>query len=301
VPQAPSAPAVQAPTQQRPPQIVHTPPDDEPQQPQPEIDPNLFSYPEPTENGHTNGQSYPYPEHHHYSEYQSLEQIASEVLDMNGGATGQHVERPEEDFIERQLNQIAFERYSAHHSGPSHQSNGTAAHTNGTNGKPDGSVDSAVSLPRNGALQQNGTSHDPERSVDDRLREALSADSFGGFHEMARPSVETNGYSNGHSETAHRPATASSQTSASALPLFQPPPPLSISPELKKQIPVLRGSTSPSAQKRRRESLDVAAASKRAKINGLAEAAGSALAFEDEELARTLQQEERGLRQRSKS
>ncbi|TKA83684.1 hypothetical protein B0A55_00311 [Friedmanniomyces simplex] len=299
-----NAPSVQPASRQQPPQIVHHPPEDEQQ---PEIDPSLFSYPEPTDDGAYTHHSYPYPEseqqNSYASEYPSLEQIASEVLDMNGQAD-------DGDFIDRQLNALSYERLHGQQSSSPHRRNGAVSRTNGVTAKATDSVDSGVSFIH---FEPNGATHDLERSVDDRLREALTANDPVTYHGLPTvQTTETNGFANGiaHSVTA-RPesangftASSTTKSDATALPLYQPPAPLSQSPEQTKRQPLMNGITEPSSQKRKRTSLSSPAASaKKARVDHdvSADRASRELSppeTEDERMARLLQQEELGLRRR---
>ncbi|KAK3669389.1 JmjC domain-containing histone demethylation protein 1 [Recurvomyces mirabilis] len=205
------APAKTSPARQRstqtPPQIVHHPPDDEPAAP--ELDPNLFSaYPDPGDQNQYANHNYPYPiaseqQSNGAYEYPSLEQIASEVLDMNGQA--------DEDYIDRQLNALPFQRLQGPRGTDYYRGNGGAYVPNGVGPKPDESVDSAISMPSSEILQQNGmpTMDNRERSVDERLMEAFatSGRSFGNQAPKlnAIPTIEVNGMADGEHHQASTP------------------------------------------------------------------------------------------------
>ena len=280
-PAPPKAPAVRPPSRQfqAPPQItVEHSPDVE----QPDIDPSLFSYPEPAHHGHFPEPSNPYytPQDAHGQpyDYPSLEQIASEVLDMNG-MNG----RADEDWIDRQLNALPYERTNGQR--PESRRGPIPVMTNGAS-KSDGSVDSAVSLP-----YANGSPQDSHRSVDDRLREALAGDSgMVGVH----PSIEIRPPTAPNGAHATGDGTAASPEATYTLPLYQPPAPLSQSPELVKRQPRVHDSP------KRKSEEPGDAATKKAKLAQQALVrALSPHETDDERLARLLQQEERGLRQRS--
>ncbi|KAK0305274.1 JmjC domain-containing histone demethylation protein 1 [Friedmanniomyces endolithicus] len=256
-------------SRQKPPRIVHHAPDDEQQ---PEIDPNLFSYPEPTDEGAYTHHSYPYPEpeqqNSYVSEYPSLEQIASEVLDMNGQAD-------EGDFIDRQLNALSYERLHGQHSSSPQDRHGAMSRTHGPTAKASDSVDSGVSFPH---FDISGAAQDPERSLDDRLREALTADGTVTYEGL--PALQTTTWSNGFGNGAPHSAVAGSESAegfmppanddATALPLYQPPASLSESPEQVKRQPMTNGITKSSPHKRKRASFSTETMdSKRAKVDSV--------------------------------
>ena len=128
---------------------------------------------------------------------------------------------------------------------------------------------------------------------------------------VAQPSVEpaqTNGV---HADA--RPQSSASKSGAQDLPLYQPPAPVSQSPELSKRQPALTNAFShgsPSAaqsngvKRKRDSSASITASAKKAKMSfaGGPEQVIAEEADVDEkslELARSLQQEDRGLRRRS--
>ncbi|KAK5131569.1 hypothetical protein LTR08_000824 [Meristemomyces frigidus] len=335
-PRAPAPPPPPRAVNRQPPPTINEPPPD-PQQ-QPEIDPSLFSvYPDPADHGPYSHNSYPYPtteqpQTNGYEAFPSLEQIANEVLDMNG--------RGHEDYIDAQLNALPRQPshnphdnvhiYQPHH--PSQMHDGSS--------QPNESVDSAISF-ANGEPFEPGrqAAQTTDRSVDDRLRDALTADTgVGIFHGL--PPAEHVFHANGapsHAElypttiayaeqlpgatasAEQQPplpqpqqgvhAEAAKSVDVSGLPLYRPPaPPLSQSPEQTKRQPValVHESVAPvadmGASKRKREEPAAAAATspgltKKAKVEGASEL-GMCAETDDERFARLMQQEEYGLRRR---
>ncbi|KAK5738597.1 JmjC domain-containing histone demethylation protein 1 [Elasticomyces elasticus] len=274
----------QQPDRAQPPQIVHHPPEDEQEQQHqhPEIDPSLFTYNDTVDDGAYTHHNYPYPEPEqprpYTSEgYPSLEQIASEVLDMNGHAD-------EGDYIDRQLNAISYERLKAQQRANAQLANGQS---DGGLVQASNSEDSAVSFSH---LQTNDISHDLERSVDDRLREALAVNDGSIYQTLAPRQVAVAEMTNGLANGAHHPS--------SPLPLYQPPAPLSQSPEQTKRQPV--ATAEPSSQKRKRQSFSTEPHSKKAKTDALAaHRESSPQETDDQRMARLIQQEGLGLRRRS--
>ncbi|KAK5124570.1 hypothetical protein LTR85_001787 [Meristemomyces frigidus] len=304
VSRGPSHPPSMQPTSRPPPPVINEPPPD-PQQ-QPEIDPSLFSvYPEPTEQGSHSNNSYPYPMNEQpYTnayEYPSLEQIANEVLDMNG--------RGHEDYIDAQLNALPYQQpHNPHVNVHVYESHDTAPLPDGSS-KPDESVDSAISLPSTERLDQSTlAAHDRDRSVDERLMDAFAADSGAGvYHDLSfvQSSVETNGAKHAESvgpAPAIQPTTGP-KNDASGLPLYRPPAPVSQSPEQTKRQPVAFLNGAADSQKRKRDSISATSDFKKARIDdagGRASREPSVQETDDERFARMMQQEELGLRQRSK-
>lgn len=249
---------------------------DEHQQ-QPQIDPNLFSmYPAPEENEGPYSDYRPYPTSEQPRTYNappasynlpSLEQIANEVLvDMNG---------------------------NEYHDQGAQQVFDTAPMSNG-HVKPDESVDSAVSLPASESKSP------PE--------EAAAV-----HHELPQPSIETRVAQALGGSTATPVATSTSPVAKSVvdgLPLYQPPAPLSHSPETsRRQSAMPNGvhyskATSPVEGKRKRDSTSVtpARAMKKVRMDGADEHSVMPPGedMESIELARSLQQQDLGLRRRSK-
>lgn len=178
----------------------------------------------------------------------------------------------------------------------------TALMTNGDPPKPDGSVDSAVSLPPAEASEQNG--------VPNGLSNGHSAPDAKEAPTAPQPSIEP---SDAKPPPEARPQSSASKSGAEGLPLYQPPAPVSQSPEVsKKQPSLVNGHASPPAAvetngtKRKRDSTSVTPGSKKFKMDlaaagavGAEQAVGEAEDRESLELARSLQQQERGLRRRS--
>lgn len=269
---------------------------------QPAIDPNLFAMyadheqhqdKETYENGH-----YDYQHHdnqHNYlpHSYQlpSLEQIANEVLvDMNGNE---------------------YEGLPL---------------PNG-HGKVEESTDSAVSLPTTEVLEQRTVGPPYEPDIETRLAQAFSVS---GLPLTTHPSIETNGAQQAPPDEP--PSPERPKSGVSHLPLYQPPAPLSQSPEATKRQPFLPNgvnarsqgqsaspaeAASPSKRKRESESGTPSAikGAKKARVDAAVReasqeivvssaASGGVTQTKDEkeslELAKMLQQEDLGLRRRSK-
>lgn len=298
-PQAPNQPREQQPEQEE----------------QPPIDPSLISmYPEPQDNGPYGDGHYSYPTNAQAQNYNllpqsynmpSLEQIANEVLvDMNGNEyhdqNAQHPNPREHGHV--------FESPDA------------APLPNG-HSKPDESVDSAVSLPTTEVLEQktSETTHPKaqeqpktEADIESRLVHALSNSGL----PPAHPSIETNGVQVSNEPTSpDRP-----KSGASNLPLYQPPAPLSQSPDSIKRQPVMPNginqgkSSSPveaTPAKHKRDSNSATSgtstkSAKKLKVDGVERQSSREPSGQTEEekqsmeLAKMLQQEELGLRRRSK-
>lgn len=293
---APQTP-VRPPNRQAPP-TINEPPQD-PQQ-QPEIDPSLFSvYPEPSEQGPYANSSYPYPTTEQAQpnpyEFPSLEQIANEVLDMNG--------RGHEDFIDAQLNALHHQPHNPHEMVHVYEAHDTAPLPDGLS-KPDESVDSAISLPGTEALNQQ------ERPVDDRLRDAMAADAAASHHGTDRVqqavgnSHTTNGIPMSRSLETQQKPPSDWKPDVSSLPLYRPPAPLSQSPEQSKRQPAaLINGVMDGTHKRKRDSIPATPGSKKARGGDYEDRMSrepSVRETEDERIAKLLQQEELGLRRRSK-
>lgn len=263
---------------------------------QPPIDPNLFSM-YPDGNSYSDG-NYPYPSNEQSYGMPSLEQIANEVLvDMNGN------EYHDPNGVAQQA---------------SHDSTSLP---NGVNG-PEKSVDSAISIPSTEALDhgKTETTHrmatedmKTEADIETRLVNAMASHNQPAVH----PSIETNGVQPSHVPTSpNRP-----KSGASNLPLYQPPAPLSQSPDNLRRPAVLpngisQGESSlttkeatPSKRKRDSNSATpgTTKSTKKFKVDG-AEGPNSrepsvqqtAEEKQSMELARALQQEDLGLRRRSR-
>lgn len=229
-------------------------------QEQPPLDPDLFALSGDDHGQHFGDDTYhPYPTTEQAApqfQFQSLEQIANEVLDMNGRSHEHHA---------------ALVQHNLECQPHVHNIQDASPQPDGIN-RPDGSVDSAVSLPGadpkssdHGAINGTAHSHHVEHSV-----------MFQGLPLVQQSELEvTSGASNG-------------------LPLYQPPAPVqSQSPELSKR-PLASGLDHPpspsldqTSHKRKRDSLSSATSSK-----------FKVAETDDERLARLLRQEDLGLRVR---
>lgn len=291
--------------QQRPPPPPRLPDRQEPEQPP--IDPNLFSmYTEATENGGwRDEQSYPYPTTEQAQPYNpsqpsytipSLEQIANEVLvDMNGN-----------EYEHSQQNNL-MEHVHVFDDEPD-----TAPMTNGhSHSKPDDShesVDSGVSLPTTEALNKDVRSRSPaaEAPADTNTSNDVAEEPVYVHEETApaRPSIEGNSDNAGPTSpltTEFQPLhpDPATKNSVSSLPLYQPPAPVSQSPDAVRRPNGVAKAHSPVVEsKRKRESSASVTPSKKAR-----QASREPEQVVDQktlELARMLQQEDLGLRRRSK-
>lgn len=273
-----------SPKPRKPPQPQQQPEEEEQQPP---IDPDLFSmYPEPEGRGQYTANNYPYPstEQNASYGYQSLEQIASQVLDMNGGH--------HEEFLDPAINGTA-----PHEHVHVYEANDTAPMPNGLT-KPDESVDSAVSLSNgvtngtNGSEQNGLTNGHHPHGAESNADEAVF---YHGLSEVQR-FVEASRQENGEHAlpTTEAPAAQlTPKTDVSSLPLYKPPAPLSLSPEATRRA---------ADAKRKRDSFSMTPGTKKAKLDGVEreDREASVQETEDERLARLLQQEDIGLRRRSK-
>jgi F-box/leucine-rich repeat protein 10/11 len=214
----------------------------------------------------------------------SLEQIASEVLDMNGGHG-----HPDEGFSaqEPEDHQLQVLKHDPELVGDDLKSE---IH------KPDGSVDSAISLAASDSLDKSPPASSPDTSVN---AEQLSG--------PIQRSVELN----------NAISAAPTAEPAASIPLYRPPPPPSASPELSKRQPLLPitgskpaalpASTTPNKRKRDAQSEHSGSPTsvhKKVHIRQPSgEADASALMSEEDkesmELAKALQQDDLGLRKRS--
>jgi F-box/leucine-rich repeat protein 10/11 len=171
------------------------------QQHAPALDPNLFAYQDQPGNGGYVDNTYNYaaPQRPQMYQYESLEQIASQVLDMNGHSN----EDPHHD---------------PHAQEAPHMPNGGDEKFDASNA--DGSVDSGISLPGS----------DSDRKEDQGINESAHEPpaTENGLSET-HPSLETSSH----------PAVQSKDPSVTSLPLYRPPAPLSQSPELSRRQPVL--------------------------------------------------------------
>lgn len=275
-------------------------------QQQAEIDPNLYSYPEPGEqNQYANG-GYFYPSTVQPQQSQdpqyifpSLEQIANEVLDMNGRT---HEERgPDMDYIDAQLNApiVPHNSHQAQSNIQAQSLQQTTCTPNGTaNG--DGNVDCAVSPSNNDANTKL------EQSVDERLRDALAAGNVIVHHTQhpMQTTIEKNVQTSDHSMSPPKNFQGLSQPMKSQVPsppLYRPPATLSRSPEQTKRQPAsfVNGYSDSSPKVK----MDFISRSPGITKEGISEVRDSRehspQETADEMLARRLAQEEMGLRRRS--
>lgn len=285
------------PSLRQPQQTAQPPPPPQQQQHQNQIDPNLFSLYTQDQDVQFHDHHYPYPGTDQPQPYHqrpqssgynipSLEQIANEVLvDMSG---------PEphdgQTALERNLHLF--------------QNADTAPMANGYPPKPDESVDSAISLPTTEVPKPNGM---PNGLANVHYDETAAEGS------APQPSIEPAEPKSAPPPPQHdaRPQSSTSKSGVEALPLYQPPAPVSLSPEVTKRQPALTNGAahaSPPAEtngiKRKRDSTSATPGAKKAKLN-LVGGAENAIAEDGDkeslELARMLQQEDRGLRRRSRT
>ncbi|KAK4498311.1 hypothetical protein PRZ48_010969 [Zasmidium cellare] len=260
-------------------------------QTQPPIDPNLFAYSDAPDNM---TYAYSQPERPPLYQLPSLEQIANEVLDMNG--------RSYEDY--QDPNFTTQDQQDSHTNGfVDFDQSGSASMSNGQtvndSNRPDESVDSAISLPGSDVAEQGEKQPQESRAVDPSIHDQSDADTI----TVARPASQKGPHVNGNS-TAHtsiEDAVSALQTSPAGqkgkvneLPLYRPPAPLSQSPEQTKRQPILANGES---TKRKRDSMSETAEASEAKRPKVS---GDLLEGSDAELARALQQDDMGLRHRSK-
>ena len=209
----------------------------------------------------------------------SLEDLAKEVLDMNGSEP----QDQGQTALERNLHLF--------------QNADTSPMANGDPPKPDESVDSAISLPVHEGPTQNGLPNGHHIAADNE-------------ETPAQPSIEPSDPKAAAAQAPDaRPQSSASKSGAEGLPLYQPPAPVSQSPEVSKRQPVLTNGVhhaSPTAEtygiKRKRDSTSATPSSKKAKValqGGPEQAIAEDGDKESLELARMLQQEDRGLRRRS--
>ena len=293
------------------------------QEEQPPIDPSLFTmYPEPDEGAAYDDSQYPYPSteqrqpyNHPQQAYQipSLEQIANEVLvDLNGNETHEQVFNAQHPDV-HQLARVLDEPV-------------TASMPNG-HAKPDESVDSAVSLPTSEVLEQNVAKSDLLNNQEPPHTEmnAITPNGQANHTDLhsAHQSIETSAAKSNHDPTSpfigSNTSPAVPKNNVSNLPLYQPPAPPSTSPDNTRQQPsMLNGltngkSSSPTEatqHKRKRDSTSTTPgpkSAKKAKVDGAERRQSREAPFNEEgvdhqslELARMLQQEDLGLRRRSK-
>lgn len=301
-----------------------------PSQDHPQIDPSLFSmYPEPPETSSSTANGHPYhamDKQESYNSYilPSLEQIANEVLDMNGRHNDYDQNHTDQD-----------QHFVNHFIEASRQADSTAYHSKEPHGleKQDDSVDSAISVPGTEELVQRQTK--------------VHAGSVAAYQRTPAEPTLTNGYADdgvAHAEQAAKPSAtpvmhhelppqpslepsqenvpaptspltqlttspATSKSFINKIPLYQPP----AQPAAKPPVPLTNGndhaanaSPPPANSKRKRDSKSAtpgANSVKKAKTNGVEREMSPDERDEDENLrlARMLQQEDLGLRRRSKS
>lgn len=200
----------------------------------------------------------------------SLEQIANEVLvDMTDP------QDQGQTALERNLHLF--------------QTADTAPMTTGSPPQPDESVDSAISLPASEAPKENGLTNGHA------------------IPQEEAPQLSTEPSEAKAQQHDGRPQSSASKSGVEGLPLYQPPAPISQSPELSKRQPALTNGASPATDtngvKRKRESVSSTPGAKKSQMNfaggpesAIAEEGGDR---ESRELAKMLQQEDRGLRRRS--
>ncbi len=283
--------------------------------PEPEnIDPELFAlYQQQEQNGMYLDPAYAYhdveqmnPYHQVQTNYQipTLEQIASEVLEMD----------PHDPSDQRPNGHLpdGFDQIRAFNA--TDEEMAMADGLRSTNVHTNGSVDSAVSL----SGEKSQKSDDVPAAAPDG---DAAMDEKSGVAALPNDDHCPNGVANAHQSIENgteppqqaRPTTASSDTSnkVNDLPLWQPPAPLSTSPvSVKKQMHLANGVNAennvPSAgsisAKRKRDSHSVTPSAKKAKVYGPLQADELGSGQEDRqsvELAKMLQQEDLGLRRRS--
>lgn len=262
------APAVQY----RPPQSQQTQP-----QTQPPIDPNLFGYAEATDHV-----AYAYPAAERPPLYQlpSLEQIANEVLDMNG--------RSYEDYQDPSF--ISQDQQGPHANGFEYDHHESVSMPNGQtmneSNRPDESVDSAISLPGSEGAEphekqpqevrvmdsaradlsfQQPPAHSADADTMAVAKPAPNARHFENDASTSRPSIEDRSSPSQTSPAAHR-------SNANSLPLYRPPAPLSQSPEQTKRQPLIGNGVpldaaliNEAGTKRKRESMSETTEARNAK------------------------------------
>lgn len=246
-------------------------------QTQPPIDPNLFGYAEATDNM---AYAYSTAERPPLFQLPSLEQIANEVLDMNGRS---YEDYQDSGFISQDQQELHANGFEYHHHGSVSMSNGQTANESN---RPDESVDSAISLPGSEGAEQNekqsqeASVMDPaiaDQSFQQPLPKSADADTIA----VAGPAFK--GIPDENDASTSRPSiedpTSLSQTSPAAqrdklnsLPLYRPPAPLSQSPEQTKRQPLMGNGVSldtalisQASTKRKRDSMSETTEAKNAK------------------------------------
>ncbi|GAB7360976.1 hypothetical protein MBLNU230_g0959t1 [Neophaeotheca triangularis] len=254
-----------------------------------QVDPSLYSlYPEPSSNApsgpySTAGHPYPSQEHAHAYQLPSLEQIANEVLDMNGRHHEDHSDNMFQDPTEQFVHQHAY------HEHPRLFANGEMASIAQERSKPEESADSAVSMSTNGSHEANGTQQEEHSSADGTNNTASAL---------------------GVGVPAHTNGTATQQGPPTGLPLYQPAARLPKSPEAQRRsAPLANGipNQSPEATRKASQAWNGSGDDGNAMNTKSRDMDGASAIIEgvdDEQslrLARELQQEGFGLRGRSKS
>lgn len=305
----------------------------------PPIDPSLMSsmYPEPANSHPFGGNAFPYPSNDRPSLYNlpSLEQIATEVLDMdgrghesyeNGLAAIEQFNRQREENVHSLLSQQDVKQANgsdtsifADHSGQADGSvdSGVAMAPNSEKGGlPSGADKSGVSNysgPASQSLQAGAVSIVPgaddeastrhELPVQQSSSEVTSVGGEGSAQASSLPataetiSTSTNSTSNPEDKSEAR------RSSFASIPIYKPPAPPMKSPEVSRKD-IAKSATSPSVEarspttpnRRKRGSFSSVPSAKKAGQ----EPSLPALEEEDNDvrLARSLQQEELGLRRR---
>lgn len=231
----------------------------------------MFAYESHSENNSYPVENYPYPtpERPHLYPLQSLEQIASEVLEMNPD----YQDQPEMHHTSKEV-----ENARMLHGLPSLPIDSPDA---------DESVDSGVSLP-----EHNGT-HQKEEVVD--MTKAQSA-ALAAYHTLDRDDVKTAPPSVvatvGSDVALAAQRLPNANHSTNNLPLYKPPAPLSQSPEQSRRVPNGDINEMPSQStdhKRKRSSMSESNGSKHVRPNA------PGLEVEDQrserELAQVMQQQ----------
>jgi F-box/leucine-rich repeat protein 10/11 len=192
----------------------------------PALDPNLFAYSDMAQNGgyaDNNKYNYPAPQQRpQMYQYESLEQIASQVLDMNGNSN--------EDYHHSEQ--------TADHIQVQQMTNGQSKHDGQIEvEKVDGSVDSGVSLPGSeGEQKDDVVVEQPDLNADQstfKIENELHAQPNG-----VTEAHSTSGTTEKHVDFDSDPTTHTRNPSMPSLPLYRPPAPLSQSPELARRLPV---------------------------------------------------------------
>ncbi|SMR56327.1 unnamed protein product [Zymoseptoria tritici ST99CH_3D1] len=246
----------------------------------PALDPSLFAYAEVDQNGGYTDNNYNYaaPQRPQMYQYESLEQIASQVLDMNGDQNG-----AEES--------AGIEQLSNGQSGLDEKFDAT---------NPDGSVDSGISLPGSDSGHKDDAS--THETAEDR--QSSNGDHAATVDTGAETSSSQLNGTGAHLSVERAdsdPSFDSQDTSLPTLPLYHPPAPVSQSPELSRRQPILpNGSPNGESTKRKRGSMSQTSGAGKGiqRIRTESLNAETEDEMKDRELALALQQEGLGLRRR---